>query len=228
MIPAPEDPPAQSVPANDGRRTNIDHRIAPFEESGEQCEVHASRVIHASRLDTTLDIPRQLSAQDQILNADCAGRAQERNAQPQDVREDSDDCSRQLQHALIMPESTRDCRASNTELPTARIIAEHRFDTIFVNLGVSYFMLGDYGSAAAWSQKSIDTSTGLDDGYSLLAIAYAEQGDEVRASAAAAEARRRFPDLKARTLSARECVAEAWCQFLRTTYLPAWRKAGLP
>ena len=27
------------------------------------------------------------------------------------------------------------------------------FDTIFLNLGVSYFMLGDYGSAAAWSQK---------------------------------------------------------------------------
>jgi tetratricopeptide (TPR) repeat protein len=102
------------------------------------------------------------------------------------------------------------------------------FDTIFVNLGVSYFMLGDYGSAAAWAQKSIDTSTGLDDGYSLLAVAYAEQGDVARASAAAAEARRRFPDLKARTLSARECVSEGWCQFLQTKYLPAWRKAGLP
>jgi len=63
---------------------------------------------------------------------------------------------------------------------------------------------------------------------SLLAIAYNEQGDEARASAAAAEVWRRFPDLKARTLSARECVAEAWCQFLQTQYLPAWRKAGLP
>jgi predicted Zn-dependent protease len=89
-------------------------------------------------------------------------------------------------------------------------------------------MLGDYGSAAAWSQKSIDTSTGLDDSYSLLAMAYAEQGDVARASAAAEEARRRFPNLKARTLSARECVSEAWCQFLQTKYLPAWRKAGLP
>ena len=102
------------------------------------------------------------------------------------------------------------------------------FDTLFVNLGVSYFMLGDYGSAAAWAQKSIDTNTGLDDGYTLLAVAYAEQGDVPRASAAATEARRRFPDLKPRTLSARECVSEGWCQFLQTKYLPAWRKAGLP
>ena len=89
-------------------------------------------------------------------------------------------------------------------------------------------MLGDYGSAAAWAQKSIDTNTGLDDGYTLLAMAYAEEGDVPRASAAATEARRRFPDLKPRTLSARECVSEGWCQFLQTEYLPAWRKAGLP
>jgi adenylate cyclase len=102
------------------------------------------------------------------------------------------------------------------------------FDVIFVNLGVSYFMLGDYGAAAAWSQKAIDTSTGLDDGYTLLAMAYAEQGDEAKAAATAAEVRRKFPDLKARTLSAQECVSEPWCQFLRTQYLPAWRKAGLP
>ena len=102
------------------------------------------------------------------------------------------------------------------------------FDTIFLNLGVSYFMLGDYSSAAAWAQKSVDTNTGLDDGYSLLAVAYAEQGDVDKARAAATEARRRFPDLKPRTLSARECVSESWCQFLQTKYLPAWRKAGLP
>jgi len=102
------------------------------------------------------------------------------------------------------------------------------FDVIFVNLSVSYFMLGDYAAAAGWSQKAIDTNTGLDDGYTLLAMAYAEQGDEAKASATAGEARRRFPDLKPRTLSARECVSEPWCQFLRTRYLPAWRKAGLP
>src|SRR5207302_6769744 len=114
------------------------------------------------------------------------------------------------------------------ELNKALALYPKGFDTLFVNLGLSYFMLEDYGAAVAWAQKSIDTSTGLDDGYSLLAVAYAEQGDAARASAAAAEAQRRFPGLKARTLSARECVSQSWCQFLETKYLPAWRKAGLP
>ena len=36
--------------------------------------------------------------------------AEEQDAQSQDVRDDSDDCSRELQHALIMPESARVCR----------------------------------------------------------------------------------------------------------------------
>jgi adenylate cyclase len=102
------------------------------------------------------------------------------------------------------------------------------FDVIFVNLAVSYFMLGDYAGAATWSQKAIDTNTGLDDGYSLLAMAYSQQGDESKATATVAEVRRKFPDLKARTLSPRECVSAPWCQFLRTKYLPAWRKARLP
>ena len=40
----------------------------------------------------------------EILSADHAGWAQERDDQPQDVPGYSDDRSRQLQHALIMPE----------------------------------------------------------------------------------------------------------------------------
>jgi hypothetical protein len=106
-LPAPENPPAQSVPANDGCRLHVDHRVAPIEESGEQCEVDASRVIHTSGLDTTLDTPRELFAKNQILSADSAGRSQERNTQPQDVKGYPDGCSRPLQHPLIMPESAR-------------------------------------------------------------------------------------------------------------------------
>ena len=68
-------PPGQPVPANDGRRSYDDDRIAPIEESGEQCEADASRVIHASGFDTSLDIPRELPAKDQILSANRAGRA---------------------------------------------------------------------------------------------------------------------------------------------------------
>jgi len=101
-------------------------------------------------------------------------------------------------------------------------------DVVFVNLGVSHFMLGDYAAAASWSQRAIDANTGLDDSYSLLAMAYAAQGEDAKASAATAEARRRFPNLKPRAVSPRECVSETWCEFLKSRYLPAWRKAGLP
>jgi TolB-like protein len=102
------------------------------------------------------------------------------------------------------------------------------FDALFGNLAMSYFMLGDNVTATAWAQRAIDIDTGQAVIYALLAIAYSEQGDEQRARAAAAEVRRKFPDLKPPTLSARECVAAAWCQFLETKFLPAWRKAGLP
>jgi hypothetical protein len=43
-------------------------------------------MIHAFGLDTTLDIPRELSAKNQILGADRAGRAQEQDDKPQDIR----------------------------------------------------------------------------------------------------------------------------------------------
>ena len=67
-------------------------------------------MIHAFGLDTTLDIPRDLSAKNQILSADRAGRAQEQDDKPQDIRGYLENCSRQLQHSLIMPESARVCR----------------------------------------------------------------------------------------------------------------------
>ena len=110
-LPAPDDPPAQSMPANDGRRSNVDHRRAPIEHSREQCEADASGVIQAPRSDATLDITRQLLTKNQVLSADRAGRAQERDDHPQDVRGYSDHRSRQLQHPLIMRESARVCRS---------------------------------------------------------------------------------------------------------------------
>jgi hypothetical protein len=106
-LPAPEDPPAQLVPANEGCRPHVDQSSAPIEHSREQGKANASGVIDASGFDTALDIPRELSAKNQILSADRAGRAQERDGQPQDVRGYPDECSRQLHHALIMPERER-------------------------------------------------------------------------------------------------------------------------
>ena len=68
------------MPANDGRWTHVDHRIAPIEEPGEQREADPSHVIHASGFDPTLNVARELSAKNQILSANRAGRAQEQDA----------------------------------------------------------------------------------------------------------------------------------------------------
>ena len=98
------------MPANDGRRPYDHYRIAPIEQSGEQGNTDAGRVIQASGFDTTLDITGELLAKYQVLSADRSGRAQERDDQPQDVPGYSDHRSRELQHALIMPEAAADCR----------------------------------------------------------------------------------------------------------------------
>jgi hypothetical protein len=55
-----------------------------------------------------------------------SGRAQERDDQPQDVPDYSDDRSHQLQHAIIMPEFSRRLRSLDIEAAAARIIADHR------------------------------------------------------------------------------------------------------
>src|SRR6266508_3742133 len=110
------------MPPNDGRRPNDDDRIAPIEESGEQREADASRVVHASGFDAALEIPRQLSTQNQILSSDRAGRAHEQREQTQQVRDDTDDCSRQLQHALLMPESTRVCSRQAPTCPRRELL----------------------------------------------------------------------------------------------------------
>lgn len=119
---APEDPSARSMPANDGRRPHVDHRIAPIERPGEQGQTAASGAIGASGLDTALDMTRELLAKHQIPSADRAGRTQERRDQPQDVKSYSEDCSRQLQHALIMPESTRVCRCQMSQQPRRELL----------------------------------------------------------------------------------------------------------
>ena len=92
----------------------------------------------------------ELSPKDQILGADRAGGTQERDARPQDVRDDSDDCSRQLQHALIMPDSacvcgcpTRKCRRRELLRATAESIGAVPAE-----------------SAAAYCSKSRHTSCG--------------------------------------------------------------------
>ena len=125
-LPAPEDPPAQSVPADDGCRLHVDHGIAPIEQSGEQGKADAGRAIQAPGFDTTLDITGELFAKDQVLSADRSGRAQERDDQPQDVPGYCDDRSRQLQHVLIMPESGGRCRRWTRKLSPRELLRSTR------------------------------------------------------------------------------------------------------
>ena len=72
--------------------------------------------------DTPLDITRELFAQNQVLSTDRTGRAEEQDAQSQDVRDDSEDCSRGLQHASIMPEPTRICRHRLSTDPRRKLL----------------------------------------------------------------------------------------------------------
>ena len=79
-------------------------------------------VLDSSGLDTALDIPRELFAKNQILSAERTGRAQERDDQPHEVLGYSDDRSRQLQHAHIMPESARGCRRWTRKQPRRELL----------------------------------------------------------------------------------------------------------
>jgi len=88
-------------------------------------------VIDASGFDTALDIPRELPAKNQILGADRAGRPQERNDQPQNVEGYPGDCSRQLQHALIMPESPCVCRPQKAKFPRRELLRTTDHDPLF-------------------------------------------------------------------------------------------------
>ena len=108
-LPPPEDPPTQSVPANNGRRADDHYRIAPIEESGEHRKAHASRVIHSSGLDTPFEIPGELSAKHQVFRTNRTRSAKEQGSQLQDICEYPDNCSRQCQHAFIMPDSAHAC-----------------------------------------------------------------------------------------------------------------------
>ena len=99
-------------------------------------------------------------------------------------------------------------------------------DTLFANLAECHFMLGNYDVAIAWAQRAVDTNTGLTGPYTILAMAHSKLGDDARAQRAAAEVRRRFPELK--PPSPAEQDSEAMRQYVEATLLPAWKKAGLP
>jgi hypothetical protein len=79
-------------------------------------------MINVSRLDAALDVTPELLAKNQVLSTERAGRAQKQDDQPQDIRRYSDERSRQLQHAAIMPESVRVCRYRTSPCPRRELL----------------------------------------------------------------------------------------------------------
>ncbi len=107
-------------------------------------------MINASGFDTTLDITGELFAKNQILSADRAGRAQERDDQPQDVPGYSDDRSRQLQHALIMPESARGCRRWTPKQPRRELL---RTTGVLLPVVIATEVLGALAIILGWQTR---------------------------------------------------------------------------
>ena len=64
-------------------------------------------------------------------------------------------------------------------------------------MGCAYFMLGDNDAAIEWRLKSLEKNPGLCATHTpYLAMAYALKGEDAKARAAAAEARRLDPNME--------------------------------
>jgi hypothetical protein len=77
-------------------------------------------VIQSPRLDTALDVGRELLAENQILSANRADRTQEQPGQPHQVEEDLDERSHHLKHLRIMPDPNYARSRSTLQRPNVR------------------------------------------------------------------------------------------------------------
>src|ERR1022692_3354923 len=105
----------------------------------------------------------------------------------------------------------------------------HPHEGILFNMGQAYFMLGDNDVAIEWFLKSLEKNPLLAHFHSLLAMAYANKGEDAKARAVVAKALRLDPNIKLSTFdeqhSARTAAYKEWFE---SKLAPAWRKAGLP
>jgi adenylate cyclase len=106
---------------------------------------------------------------------------------------------------------------------------KHSDDTVLVNMGRAFFMLGNYDAAVDWLQKALDKDTVFPIAYAYLAMAYALKGDEAKARAATANLRRVDPSFKLLTAekpdSSQPAAFKDWYE---AKLIPASRKAELP
>ena len=120
------------------------------------------------------------------------------------------------------------------ELLTQAINLDPKYPTpnVLGGMGRAYFMLGDNDAAIEWIQKCLETTPGWISWYeyALLAMAYANKGDDARARTAAGELRRLNPNIKLSEFVDKPDSAStaAYKKWFETKLVPAWRKAGLP
>ena len=99
---------------------------------------------------------------------------------------------------------------------------------IFLVMGSAHLMLGDNDAAIEWLLKCSERNPSFVRTYPLLAMAFANKGEDAKARAAAAEVRRLDPELKLTTFDDQRASSDVYKEWFENTFVPAWRKAGLP
>ena len=106
---------------------------------------------------------------------------------------------------------------------------KHVNEVLLNDIGESYFMLGDNDAAIEWFLKASEKNPASAWNFAYLAMAYALQGEDANARAAAADVHRLDPDW---TLSAwrkkDSSKPPKYKEWFESKVVPAWRKAGLP
>jgi len=102
------------------------------------------------------------------------------------------------------------------------------FEFVFLMMGSAYLMLGDYDAAIEWLLRCSEKNPGFGRTYALLAMAFANKGEDARARAAAAEVRRLDPNMKLSTFDDQRASSDVYKEWFENKLVPAWRKAGLP
>jgi len=105
---------------------------------------------------------------------------------------------------------------------------KHPHEFVLHLMGSAYLMLGDNNAAIEWFVKALERNPSFGRTYTLLAIAYANEGDDAKAQAAATEARRLDPNTKLSTFEGQRASSAIYKEWFESKLVPAWRKAGLP
>ena len=92
------------MPADHGRRLHDDQSAAPIEQLRQHGQADAGRGIDPSRPHATLDVQRQLTAQEEVLGADGLGRAEQQHHPPEGVFDQTECDPGEGDHALIVPQ----------------------------------------------------------------------------------------------------------------------------